>query len=64
MKGEKRKTSGTGSKFDIRKGFRGTGYILGEYGFLNDPREMAFSTKEEVLAEIEDIFDCWAESED
>lgn len=56
--------SRTPSQFSIRRGFAGHGYILGEYGFRDDPREMAFSDRAHLEREISIILDSWEEDEE
>ncbi len=57
----RKKYSRTLTKFEIRKGFAGNGYILAEDGFYHGMREMAFATKDEIVWEIKDILDSWKE---
>ncbi len=55
------KYSRTLTKFEIRKGFAGNGYILAEDGFYHGMREMAFTTRDEIVLEIKAILDSWEE---
>ncbi len=53
------KINRTAFKFTIKKGHAGTGFILAEYGFMHDPREMGISTRTELEGHINDILDDW-----